>query len=90
VTKILLRQNVGYPINGDFGADRYALMEVHFDNPSEVKPAHVQKAGLKLKEGFVCLRMVVNGFDESKAIIINYNIIILLYVEVYIVESTTM
>ena len=43
------KENVGYPINGDFGADRFALMEIHFDNPSEVKPVHIQKAGLKLK-----------------------------------------
>ena len=43
------KEDVGYPINGDYRADRYALMEVHFDNPSETKPIHFQKAGLKLK-----------------------------------------
>ena len=30
--------NVGHPVNGDYSTDRYALMEVHFDNfPQKAK-----------------------------------------------------
>ena len=41
--------NVGYPINGDFSTDRYALMEVHFDNFPQKAKSTPTRAGVTLK-----------------------------------------
>ena len=49
-TGIEFSGDVGYPINGDYGTDRFAIMEIHFDNPSQIKPQHPINVGLKLKE----------------------------------------
>merc|ERR1712131_324388 len=49
-TGLEMPENVGYPINGDDSADRWALMEVHFDNPSETVPEKLPiRAGLKMQ-----------------------------------------
>ena len=49
-TGLEMPDNVGYPINGDDTADRWALMEVHFDNPSETVPEKLPiRAGLKMQ-----------------------------------------
>ena len=49
-TGLEMPENVGYPINGDDSADRWALMEVHFDNPSETVPEVLPiRAGLKVQ-----------------------------------------
>lgn len=41
--------NVGYPINGAYSTDRYALMEVHFDNFPQKTKSTPTRAGVTLK-----------------------------------------
>ena len=41
--------NVGYPVNGDYSTDRYALMEVHFDNFPQKAKLTPTRAGVTLK-----------------------------------------
>ena len=41
--------NVGYPVNGDYSTDRYALMEVHFDNFPQKAKMTPTRAGVTLK-----------------------------------------
>ena len=78
-TGLEMPENVGYPINGDDSADRWALMEVHFDNPSEKVPEVLPiRAGLKMQYAKerrpMDAGLISSGSDQKFSVLMWYRV----------------